>query len=90
MFSVKALWDKLFQAEGSENPKTERVTQEIKGSIYSLVALFEFIALTSYLPLDSFNLFSGRFDHINNLGGLVGALFSELFLGTLGIVGYSV
>lgn len=90
MFSVKALWDRLFQAEGSENPKTERVTQEIKGSIYSLVALFEFIALTSYLPLDSFNLFSGRFDHINNLGGLVGALFSELFLGTLGIVGYSV
>lgn len=90
MFSVKALWDKLFQADQTENPKTERVTQEIKGSIYSLVALFEFIALTSYLPLDSFNLFSGRFDHINNLGGLVGALFSELFLGTLGIVGYSV
>jgi len=90
MFSVKALWDKLFQAESTENPKTERVTQEIKGSIYSLIALFEFIALTSYLPLDSFNLFSGRFDHINNLGGLVGALFSELFLGTLGIVGYSI
>ncbi|NBX75990.1 MAG: DNA translocase FtsK [Proteobacteria bacterium] len=90
MFSVKALWDKLFQAETPENPKTERVTQEIKGSIYSLIALFEFIALTSYLPLDSFNLFSGRFDHINNMGGLVGALFSELFLGTLGIVGYSV
>jgi S-DNA-T family DNA segregation ATPase FtsK/SpoIIIE len=90
MFSVKALWDKLFQADTTESPKTERVTQEIKGSIYSLIALFEFIALTSYLPLDSFNLFSGRFDHINNMGGLVGALFSELFLGTLGIVGYSV
>lgn len=90
MFSVKSLWDKLFQIDSSDSPKTERVTQEIKGSIYSLISLFEFIALTSYLPLDSFNLFSGRFDHINNLGGLIGALFSELFLGTLGMVGYSI
>jgi len=90
MFNVKGLWDKLFQNEKSEAPQTERVTQEIKGSIFSLVALFQFIALTSYLPLDSFNLFSGRIDHINNLGGLIGALFAELFLGTLGVVGYSV
>lgn len=101
MFGVKALWEKLFQREPLENtdseastasssPESERISREIKGSIYALIALFEFIALTSYLPLDSFNLFSGRFDHINNLAGLVGAIFSELFLGTLGLVGYSV
>jgi len=101
MFGVKALWEKLFQREPIENndsetstasssPDSERISREIKGSIYTLVALFEFIALTSYLPLDSFNLFSGRFDHINNLAGLVGAIFSELFLGTLGLVGYSI
>ena len=93
MFGVKALWEKIVQREPaapSSDPTTERVNQEIKGSIFSLIALFELIALTSYLPLDSFNFFSGRFDHINNLGGLVGALFSELFLGTLGVVGYSI
>lgn len=92
MFGVKALWEKVAGAgrASSVQPENERVTREIKGSIYSLIALFEFIALTSYIPLDSFNLFSGRFDHINNMGGLVGALFSELFLGTLGLVGYSI
>lgn len=90
MFNVKDLWGKLFQKEKSEANQNEQVTQEIKGSIFSLIALFEFIALTSYLPLDSFNLFSGRIDHINNLGGLIGALFAELFLGTLGVVGYSI
>ncbi|NDD03650.1 MAG: DNA translocase FtsK, partial [Proteobacteria bacterium] len=101
MFGVKALWEKLFQREpveiterapssSSDSPDSERISREIKGSIYTLIALFEFISLTSYLPLDSFNLFSGRFDHINNLAGLVGAVFSELFLGTLGLVGYSV
>lgn len=90
MFNVKDLWGKLFQSEKSEASQNEQVSQEIKGSIFSLIALFQFIALTSYLPLDSFNLFSGRIDHINNLGGLIGALFAELFLGTLGLVGYSV
>lgn len=100
MFGVRALWEKLFQSDNSDSqkssnrasgkPETERVTREIRGSIFSLIALFEFIALTSYLPLDSFNLFSGRFDHINNLGGLIGAVFSEFFLGTLGVVGYSI
>lgn len=90
MFNVKDLWGKLFQSEKSEASQNEQVAQEIKGSIFSLIALFQFIALTSYLPLDSFNLFSGRIDHINNLGGLIGALFAELFLGTLGLVGYSV
>lgn len=92
MFGVKALWERVAgtSRSSSAQPENERVTREIKGSIYSLIALFEFIALTSYIPLDSFNLFSGRFDHINNMGGLVGALFSELFLGTLGLVGYSI
>ncbi len=66
------------------------MTREIKGSIFTLLALFELIALTSYLPLDSFNLFSGRIDHINNLAGIVGAIVAEWFLGTIGIMGYSV
>lgn len=68
----------------------ERMAREIKGSIFTLIALFELIALTSYIPIDSFNLFSGRLDHINNMGGIVGAALSEWFLGTVGVAGYSV
>ena len=94
MFGVKSLLEKFTsssaRAQASSAPESERINREIKGSIYSLVALFQFIALISYLPLDSFNLFSGRFDHINNMGGLVGALFSELFLGLFGILGFSI
>lgn len=72
------------------SPSSERMIREIKGSIFTLLSLFEFIALTSYIPIDSFNLFSGRIDHINNMGGIVGALVSEGFLGTVGIMGYTV
>lgn len=68
----------------------ERMAREIKGCIYALLALFQLIALTSYLPLDSLNIFQGRLDHINNLGGLVGAAVAEIFLGTFGILGYSI
>lgn len=68
----------------------ERMSWEIKGSIFTLLTLFELVALTSYIPIDSFNLFNGRIDHINNLGGIVGAVMSEWFFGTVGIVGYSI
>ncbi len=68
----------------------DRMTREIKGSIYSLFALFELVALTSYIPIDSFNIFQGRLDHMNNMGGIVGAIVSEWFLGTVGIAGYAV
>src|SRR5262249_38960394 len=51
---------------------------------------FLLVALVSYLPLDSFNLMQGRIDHINNLGGIVGAAIGEWFLGTLGAPGYSI
>lgn len=71
------------------NPSSERMVREIRGSIFTLLSLFEFIALTSYLPIDSFNLFSGRIDHINNMGGIVGALVSEGMLGTVGVMGYT-
>ena len=49
----------------------ERMSREIKGTILALLAIFILVALTSYLPLDSFNLFRGRLDQINNLGGIV-------------------
>lgn len=68
----------------------EYMAREIKGSIFTLLALFQLVSMVSYLPLDSFNIFSGRLDHVNNLGGIVGALVSEWFLGTVGINGYSV
>lgn len=87
--SLKTAFKNLFQWE-TESPSYDRMTREIKGSIFTLLALFQLISLTSYLPLDSFNLFSGRIDHINNLAGIVGALVAEWFLGTIGVMGYTV
>ncbi len=75
--------------ETSETLVHDRTLREIKGSLYTLLALFLLIALTSYIPLDTFNLLNGRIDHINNMGGLVGAILSEIFLGSLGVMGYS-
>jgi S-DNA-T family DNA segregation ATPase FtsK/SpoIIIE len=84
---------KLFAAKGDEgdlSSRWERMSREIKGSIFSLLTLFVLVALTSYIATDSFSIFQGRFDHINNLGGIVGALAGEWFLGTAGISGYSI
>lgn len=89
MERLKTSLKNLFQWE-TESPTYDRMTREIKGSIFTLLALFELIALTSYLPLDSFNLFSGRIDHINNLAGIVGAIVAEWFLGTTGVMGYTI
>jgi DNA segregation ATPase FtsK/SpoIIIE, S-DNA-T family len=77
-------------SEESEDatPAWERMSLEIKGSSYALIALFQLVALTSYLPLDSYNVLHGRLDHVHNLGGIVGAVIAEGFLGTLGILGY--
>jgi len=75
--------------ETSETQVHDRTLREIKGSLYTLLALFLLVSLTSYIPLDTFNLLNGRIDHINNMGGVVGALVSELFLGSLGVMGYS-
>lgn len=84
--------DSLFQRGQDEMPNKaqDRVSRELKSSIFALIALFQLIALTSYLPLDSFNLFLGRIDHMNNLGGIVGAALSEVFLGSIGLMGYSI
>lgn len=82
----------LFYRPSKDTSETfihDRTIREIKGSLYTLLALFLLVALTSYIPLDTFNIFNGRIDHINNMGGIVGAVFSEIFLGTLGIMGYS-
>jgi len=84
----------LFSRKGESNdPSSEtwdRVSREIKGSILSLLALFLVVSLMSYLPVDSFNIFQGRLDRINNLGGIVGALTAEWFLGTTGFAGYTI
>ncbi len=93
LFSLKSLLSRHEEDDSSSQKSredSEHMIREIKGSIFTLLALFELIALTSYIPMDSFNLFSGRIDHINNLGGIVGAIVSEGFLGTVGILGYSI
>lgn len=77
------------EGEGSDQAY-DRMAREIKGSIFSLFALFELVALTSYIPVDSFNIFQGRLDHMNNMGGIVGAIVAEWFLGTTGIAGYAI
>ena len=72
----------------SESQVQDHTSREIKGSIYTLLSLFLLVAVTSYIPLDTFNILNGRIDHINNMGGLVGAILSEVFLGSLGVMGY--
>jgi len=82
----------LFYRPSKDTPETQihdRTEREIKGSLYTLLAIFLLVALTSYIPLDTFNLLNGRIDRINNMGGLVGAVLSEIFLGSLGVMGYS-
>jgi len=68
----------------------ENMSRDIKGSIYSLLALFELVALTSYVAVDTINVVNGRLDHVNNLGGIVGAIFSEWVLGAIGVMGYAI
>jgi S-DNA-T family DNA segregation ATPase FtsK/SpoIIIE len=88
---VRLALGSLFQrSEAQKSENSDRIARELKGSIFTLLGLFELVALTSYLPLDSFNLFLGRFDHMNNLGGIVGAGLGEGLLGSVGIMGYSV
>ncbi|NBX69059.1 MAG: hypothetical protein EBR01_08885 [Proteobacteria bacterium] len=67
----------LFYRPSKDTPETQvhdRTVREIKGSLYTLLALFLLVALTSYIPLDTFNLLKGRIDHVNNMGGVVGAV----------------
>jgi S-DNA-T family DNA segregation ATPase FtsK/SpoIIIE len=67
----------------------ERMSREITGSIFALIALFLLVALTSYIPLDTLNVFLGHWDRVHNLGGIVGAFVGEWCLGTFGIAGYT-
>jgi S-DNA-T family DNA segregation ATPase FtsK/SpoIIIE len=73
--------------DGAEN--LDSMAREIRGSIFALVALFFFVSLVSYLPLDTTQIFSKNYDHVHNLGGIVGALIGEAFLGTFGAPGYN-
>ncbi len=84
--------ERFFERQKDEGESGEasldRMSREIKGTILALITIFVLVALTSYLPLDSFNLMRGRLDQINNLGGIVGAAVSEGFLGAVGAPGY--
>lgn len=73
------------------HPRQEdRTVRELKGSIFTLLTLFVLVALTSYVPIDTYNLKNNQWDQINNLGGIVGAWLAEYLLGYLGVVGYAV
>jgi len=95
MNRLKQIFENLFQSNGeSHEPRDssadlDQTAVEIKGSIFALTLLFEIIAFTSYLPIDSFEIIQGRIQHVNNLGGIVGAVLAEWFLGSLGAAGYS-
>lgn len=83
--------DKLFDREENDeaNPQWSRVSCEIKSSIFVLMALFELIAFTSYLKIDTLLISQRHFEGVTNLGGIVGALLAEWTLGNVGILGYS-
>lgn len=94
MNPLKLAWEYLFsqqeQNEDDASSSSDRLGREIKGCIFALLTLFELVALSSYISIDTFNLIAGRFDHILNLAGIVGASLGEAFLGTAGAAGYSV
>ncbi len=73
----------------SDNSESDSTLLEIKGVIFLLITVFLLISLTSYIPIDSYHLFQQRFDHMSNLGGIVGAILSELILGTTGVAGFT-
>lgn len=95
MNKLRQAFEQFFQRRADETEQEperswERTSREIKASIFALLALFELVALTSYVPIDSHNLLNNSLDHINNLGGIVGAIFSQWFLESVGITGYSI
>ncbi|MBI4405372.1 MAG: DNA translocase FtsK 4TM domain-containing protein [Deltaproteobacteria bacterium] len=92
MRRVLLAFEMLFQRRSVDDEDLtlawERMSREIKGTIFALLTLFLLVSLTSYMPFDTFNLVQGRLDHITNLGGVVGAAISEWFLGSIGIMGF--
>lgn len=91
MERLKLVFGLFFKSDESAESSDawERITREIKGCILALFALFLMVSLISYLPIDTVNILSGKFDRINNLGGIVGALIAQWFLGMTGIAGYA-
>ena len=90
LLRLKESLESLIAGNGGEEGSWERTLWEIEGSIFSLLTLFLLVALSSFTEIDSRHLFSGRLDHMNNLGGIVGAVVAEWVLGSVGIAGYSI
>ena len=86
--ALESLFQKPTQEENSAQAM-DRLTREIQGTVFALIALFLLVALTSYLPLDTLNIFQGRLDQVNNFAGIVGALVAEWILGTVGMPGFA-
>jgi DNA segregation ATPase FtsK/SpoIIIE, S-DNA-T family len=90
MKRAKLALELLFQRQGEiEDSGADRMAREIRGSVFVLIGLFFLVSLTSYLPLDTVNIFQGRIDQVNNFAGIVGALIAEWVLGSVGAPGYS-
>ncbi len=90
MRSWSNIKERVLKAEKREEVSVDERISEIKGAIFSLITIFFLVSFTSYLPLDTFSLLQGRFDYVSNLGGIVGAVISEIFLGGIGAAGFVV
>jgi S-DNA-T family DNA segregation ATPase FtsK/SpoIIIE len=66
----------------------DRLSRDIRGSLFLLATLFLLVALVSYLPLDTTRLLQGHIDEIDNLAGIAGAALSAGVLGLFGAPGY--
>ncbi len=88
---LKGAIDRFIQrGDESASEAAVRVNREIRGSIFALIALFQLVSLTSFVPVDSYFLLENRYAEIHNLGGIVGAYFAEWLLESIGIMGYSI
>ncbi len=92
MKRAKLALELLFQRHSEQEDSgasVDRMAREIRGSVFVLIGLFFLVSLTSYLPLDTVNIFQGRLDQVNNFSGIVGALIAEWVLGSVGAPGYA-
>lgn len=65
------------------------MTKDIKGILWLFGAVFLFLCLYSYNPLDpSFNSISSNLDKINNMCGIVGSFLSDALLQIFGVASW--
>lgn len=81
-------WGSSHDGESPDQGQGDRLSREILGTVYGLIAVFFLVSLASYLPSDAEAIQGGQIDQVSNFGGIVGAMVGHWFLGGFGVNGY--